>query len=80
MKSLTAGLAQDTERWIEIQSRYYRKQLELWARLRAALARRADARDRGRDAGRPALRRARSGASSPTSSTSRSPTCYRASG
>ena len=35
VKSLTAGLVQDTERWMEIQSRYYRQQLELWTRLRA---------------------------------------------
>ena len=31
VKSLTAGLAQDTGRWLEIQNRYYRKRLELWA-------------------------------------------------
>lgn len=31
LRSLTAGLAQDTERWLEIQNRYYRKRLELWA-------------------------------------------------
>ena len=31
LKSLAAGLAQDRERWLEIQNRYYRKQLELWA-------------------------------------------------
>jgi len=31
VKSLTAGLAQDTERWLEIQNRYYRRRLELWA-------------------------------------------------
>ena len=31
VKSLTAGLAQDTERWADAQNRYYRKQLELWA-------------------------------------------------
>ena len=31
VKSLTAALAQDTERWRELQNRYYRKQLELWA-------------------------------------------------
>jgi polyhydroxyalkanoate synthase len=30
VKSLTAGLVQDTERWMEIQSRYYRRHLELW--------------------------------------------------
>jgi polyhydroxyalkanoate synthase subunit PhaC len=30
-KSLTAGLAQESERWLEIQNRYYRRQLELWA-------------------------------------------------
>ena len=30
MKSLTASLVQDTERLMEIQSRYYRKHLELW--------------------------------------------------
>jgi polyhydroxyalkanoate synthase subunit PhaC len=31
IKSLTAGLAQESERWLEIQNRYYRRQLELWA-------------------------------------------------
>lgn len=31
VRSLSAGLAQDSERWLEIQSRYYRKRLELWA-------------------------------------------------
>jgi polyhydroxyalkanoate synthase len=31
VRSLTAGLAQDTERWADAQNRYYRKQLELWA-------------------------------------------------
>jgi polyhydroxyalkanoate synthase len=31
IRSLTAGLAQDTERWADAQNRYYRKQLELWA-------------------------------------------------
>ena len=31
LKSLTAGLAQDTDRWLELQNRYYRRQLELWA-------------------------------------------------
>jgi polyhydroxyalkanoate synthase len=31
VRSLTAGLAQDSERWLEIQNRYYRKRLELWA-------------------------------------------------
>jgi polyhydroxyalkanoate synthase subunit PhaC len=31
LKSLTAGLAQETERWLDIQNRYYRRQLELWA-------------------------------------------------
>jgi len=31
VKALTAGLAQDTERWHELQNRYYRRQLELWA-------------------------------------------------
>jgi polyhydroxyalkanoate synthase len=30
MRSLTAGLAQDTGRWTDAQNRYYRKQLELW--------------------------------------------------
>src|SRR5689334_17566132 len=33
LKSLTAGLVQDAERLMEIQNRYYRKQLELWNRL-----------------------------------------------
>ena len=31
LKSLTAGLAQDTDHWLELQNRYYRRQLELWA-------------------------------------------------
>ena len=31
LKSLTAGFAQDSERWLEIQDRYYRRRLELWA-------------------------------------------------
>jgi len=31
VKSLTAGLAQDSERLAELQHRYYRKRLELWA-------------------------------------------------
>jgi len=33
MKSLTAGLAEDAEHWLEIQQRYYRRQLELWSAL-----------------------------------------------
>ena len=31
LKSLTAGLAQDTGHWLDLQNRYYRRQLELWA-------------------------------------------------
>jgi polyhydroxyalkanoate synthase len=31
VRSLTAGLTQDVERLAELQSRYYRKRLELWA-------------------------------------------------
>jgi polyhydroxyalkanoate synthase len=31
LKSLTAGLGQDTGHWLEIQNRYYRRQIELWA-------------------------------------------------
>ncbi len=31
LRSLAAGPAQDTERWLDIQNRYYRKQLELWS-------------------------------------------------
>ena len=31
LKSLTAGLAQDTDHWLNMQNRYYRRQLELWA-------------------------------------------------
>jgi polyhydroxyalkanoate synthase subunit PhaC len=30
MQSLTAGVAQDAQRWFDIQNRYYQKQLELW--------------------------------------------------
>jgi len=33
MESLAAGLAHDTQRWAEIQNRYYRKQLELWSSI-----------------------------------------------
>jgi polyhydroxyalkanoate synthase len=32
-KSLGAGLAQDSTRWIDIQNRYYRRQLDLWSAL-----------------------------------------------
>ena len=31
LKSLTAGVAQDADRWLDLQNRYYRRQLELWA-------------------------------------------------
>jgi polyhydroxyalkanoate synthase len=31
LRSLAAGLAQDTDRWLDMQNRYYRRQLELWA-------------------------------------------------
>ena len=31
VRTLTAGLAQDAQRWLELQNEYYRKQLELWA-------------------------------------------------
>jgi polyhydroxyalkanoate synthase len=34
-KSLTAGIAQDTGRWLDIQTRYYQKRLELWAAFSA---------------------------------------------
>ena len=37
-KSLTAGLAQDTGRWFEIQNRYYQKQIQLWASVSAPAA------------------------------------------
>jgi polyhydroxyalkanoate synthase len=30
LQSLTAGVAHDTQHWLEIQNRYYQKQLELW--------------------------------------------------
>src|SRR5687767_8394928 len=30
LQSLAAGLAQNSERWLEIQKGYYEKQLELW--------------------------------------------------
>ncbi len=32
IESLAAGIAQDTGRWLELQNRYYRQQIELWAR------------------------------------------------
>ena len=31
MQSLTAGIAKDSQRWLDIQNRYYQKQLELWS-------------------------------------------------
>ena len=36
MQSLTAGIAQDTQRWAEIQNGYYKKQLELWSTFASA--------------------------------------------
>ncbi len=38
LQSLTAGLAQDSERWLEIQNRYYQKQLTLWASVASPAA------------------------------------------
>lgn len=35
-KALTAGLAQDSEQWSEIQKRYYQRHLELWMNLAQA--------------------------------------------
>jgi len=35
MKSLTAGLVENSGRWQDLQSRYYRKQLELWSTFAA---------------------------------------------
>lgn len=35
-KSLVAGVARDTERWLEIQNSYYREHFELWASFAAA--------------------------------------------
>src|SRR5215217_352217 len=32
-KSMAASVAADTQRWAEIQNRYYQKQLELWAKF-----------------------------------------------
>ena len=32
-KSMVASLAQDTQRWADIQNRYYQKQLELWSKF-----------------------------------------------
>src|SRR5215203_5898207 len=31
LQSLAAGLAQNSQRWLEIQKRYYEKQLALWS-------------------------------------------------
>src|SRR5687768_1282081 len=36
IQSLTAGMAQDQQRWLEIQNRYYQKQLEIWTRFASA--------------------------------------------
>jgi polyhydroxyalkanoate synthase len=33
LKSLAAGVAHDTQRWLEIQNRFYEKQLELWSSI-----------------------------------------------
>ncbi len=35
MKSLAAGVAENTQRWLDIQTRYYQKHLELWSKLAA---------------------------------------------
>jgi polyhydroxyalkanoate synthase len=35
MQSLTAGVAQDAQRWFDIQNHYYQKQLELWTAFKA---------------------------------------------
>jgi polyhydroxyalkanoate synthase subunit PhaC len=35
VQSLTASLARDTQRWADIQNRYYQKQLELWSSFSA---------------------------------------------
>ena len=35
LQSLAAGVAHDTERWADIQNRYYQKQLELWSKFAA---------------------------------------------
>ena len=35
-KSLSAGIAQDTHHWLDLQNRHYRQQLELWARYAMA--------------------------------------------
>ena len=37
-QSLAAGLAQDSQRWLEIQNRYYQKQLELWSSFTSGAA------------------------------------------
>ena len=36
LKSLSAGIAQDSHRWLELQNRHYRQHLELWARYAMA--------------------------------------------
>jgi polyhydroxyalkanoate synthase len=33
VQSLSAGVAHDPQRWLDIQNRYYQKQLELWTRF-----------------------------------------------
>src|SRR4051812_28505581 len=43
MKSLTAGLAQDAQRWVDIQSRYYQQQLQLWTAFSSQPAQQAPA-------------------------------------
>lgn len=35
LQSLAAGVAHDTQRWSDIQSRYYQKHLELWSKFAA---------------------------------------------
>ena len=38
LQSLAAGLAQDSQRWLDIQNRHYAQQLELWTRFTSAEA------------------------------------------
>src|SRR4051794_18445839 len=38
IQSLAAGLAKDTQHWLDIQNRYYQKQLELWSAFSSGAA------------------------------------------
>ena len=38
IQSFAAGLVNDSQRWLDVQNRYYRRQLELWSSFAARAA------------------------------------------